>query len=113
MAIEVVLPLERLAALIAVVLPLLAVGQAVLGQRGGVAEGLRAGGARLRTGLATSTRLPLRGWSLVARCGGVLLRTLLRRRSRRGGQVYGYSVGGGDWRRLSKERLGLLGDGRP
>ena len=59
--IEVVLPLERLAALVAVVLPLLAVGQAVLGQRGGVAEGLGAGGARLRTGFPAPTRFPLRG----------------------------------------------------
>ena len=85
MAIEVVLPLERLAALVAVVLPLLAVGQAVLGQRGGVAEGLGAGGARLRSGLATSARFPLRGGSLVARRGRhVLLRTLLRRRGRSG-----------------------------
>ena len=80
-AVEVVLPLERLAALVAVVLPLLAVGQAVLGQRGGVAEGLGAGGARLRTRFPAPTRFPLRGWSLVAR--RVLLRTLLQRR--RGG----------------------------
>ena len=60
-AIEVVLPLERLAALAAVVLPLLAVGQAVLGQRGGVAEGLGAGGARLRTRFSAAPRFPLRG----------------------------------------------------
>ena len=60
-AIEVVLPLERLAALVAVVLPLLAVGQAVLGQRGGVAEGLGAGGARLGTRFPAPTRFPLRG----------------------------------------------------
>ena len=77
-AVEVVLPLERLAALVAVVLPLLAVGQAVLGQRGGVAEGLGAGGARLGTRFPAPARFPLRGWSLVAR--RVLLRTLLRRR---------------------------------
>ena len=80
-AIEVVLPLERLAALVAVVLPLLAVGQAVLGQRGGVAEGLGAGGARLGTRFPAPTRFPLRGWSLVTR--RVLLRTLLQQR--RGG----------------------------
>ena len=60
-AIEVVLPLERLAALVAVVLPLLAVGQAVLGQRGGVAEGLGAGGARLGTRFSAAARFPLRG----------------------------------------------------
>ena len=80
-AVEVVLPLERLAALVAVVLPLLAVGQAVLGQRGGVAEGLGAGGARLGTRFPAPARFPLRGWSLVAR--RVLLRTLLQQR--RGG----------------------------
>ena len=39
-AIEVVLPLERLAALVAVVLPLFAVRQPVLGQRRSVAESL-------------------------------------------------------------------------
>ena len=47
MAIEVVLSLERLAALVAVVLPLLAVRQPVLGQRRGVAESLGARGACL------------------------------------------------------------------
>ena len=40
MAIEVVQSLERLAALVAVVLPLFAVRQPVLGQRRGVAESL-------------------------------------------------------------------------
>ena len=75
---QVALVCKSLAALVAVVLPLLAVGQAVLGQRGGVAEGLGAGGARLRTRFPAPARFPLRGWSLVAR--RVLLRTLLRRR---------------------------------